>query len=193
MKGWKVEGQKEQGEQGTEHYQLMLKTPQVRGSAIKKQFPRAHIEVARNVSALTAYVHKEETRVEELKNDHKYPSPTKLMGLFQKYVDEEFGAIIKKYGRCYYEMSGEQLLRVFDDCIRSLIIDGYYVEAYGVNPQIRSSIKNYGQAVILREKNNLLKQNACINETSQESTPDTSENHSVEGSQDGGRFSDEEV
>ena len=61
QKGWKVEGQLERGEQGTEHYQLILRTPQVRFSAVKQVFPRAHIEVARNVGALTAYVHKEDT------------------------------------------------------------------------------------------------------------------------------------
>lgn len=66
QKGWKVEGQKERGEQGTEHYQLMLRTPQVRFSAVKKQFPRAHIELARNPSALATYVSKEETRLQPL-------------------------------------------------------------------------------------------------------------------------------
>lgn len=160
LKGWKVEGQKERGEEGTEHYQLMLKTPQVRGSAVKKQFPRAHIEVARNTLALSKYVHKEDTRVEELKNDDKYPSPTKLMGLFQQYCDDEFKAISNKYKHAYHDLPGAKLLEVFDDCIRYLISSGYYVEAYGVNPQIRSSIKNYGQQIILREKNNRNIQNA---------------------------------
>lgn len=56
LKGWKVEGQLEKGEQGTTHYQLLVKTPQVRFSLIKKAFPRAHIEVCRNLTALTAYV-----------------------------------------------------------------------------------------------------------------------------------------
>ena len=58
QKGWKVEGQKEVGKEGTPHYQLMLKTPQVRFSAVKKLFPRAHIEIARNATALAQYVTK---------------------------------------------------------------------------------------------------------------------------------------
>lgn len=59
---WKLEGQLERGDEGTLHYQGMLNTPQVRFSAVKKVFPRAHIEVARNKQALAKYVHKEETR-----------------------------------------------------------------------------------------------------------------------------------
>lgn len=58
-----LEGQKEKGENGTEHYQLMLKTQTVRFSQVKKAFPRAHIELARNEKALANYVHKDETRV----------------------------------------------------------------------------------------------------------------------------------
>jgi len=46
QRGWQVEGQKEKGSEGTEHYQLMVKTPQVRFSAVKKAFPRGHIEAA---------------------------------------------------------------------------------------------------------------------------------------------------
>lgn len=64
--GWKIEGQLEVGDSGTQHYQGMLRTPQVRFSAVKKIFPRAHIEVARNPIALKQYVHKEETRVAEV-------------------------------------------------------------------------------------------------------------------------------
>jgi len=60
---WKLEGQLERGAEGTLHYQGMLKTPQVRFSAVKKEFPRAHIEVARSATALRNYVNKEDTRV----------------------------------------------------------------------------------------------------------------------------------
>jgi len=61
--GWKLVGQLERGEEGTLHYQGMLKTSQVRFSAVKKEFPRAHIEVARDKAALAKYVSKEDTRV----------------------------------------------------------------------------------------------------------------------------------
>lgn len=52
QKGWKVIGQLEQGENGTKHYQLLVKTPRIRFGGVKKEFPRAHVEVARNVAAL---------------------------------------------------------------------------------------------------------------------------------------------
>lgn len=48
--GWSLQGQFEQGEEtGTRHFQGMLKTgQQVRFAAVKKVFPRGHIEPARN-------------------------------------------------------------------------------------------------------------------------------------------------
>lgn len=65
---WVVEakGQVEQGEEGTPHIQGFLKTQQVRFSQVKKAFPRAHIEVARNPTALAQYVVKDETRVQAI-------------------------------------------------------------------------------------------------------------------------------
>lgn len=181
LRGWSVEGQKERGVEGTEHYQLMLKTPQVRGSAVKKMFPRAHIEIAVNPTALKKYVHKEETRIGEVNGDNEfYPSPTKFMGLFANWINGDgYKPSLARYGKSYHEMDGDELLHVFDDCIRSLISDGYFVEAYGVNPQVRGSVKRYGQEIIFRELNKLNKKDA-----------QDEENHSKEesvSSQDGER------
>jgi len=62
--GWRLTGQVEEAPTtGKLHLQLMLKTPQVRFSAVKSQFPQAHIEVARDRRALATYVQKAETRV----------------------------------------------------------------------------------------------------------------------------------
>lgn len=75
QKGWMVEGQLEKGDNGTPHYQLIVKTPQMRFSALKKAFPRAHIEVAKNVKALETYVKKDETRIGQLPDASEfYPS-----------------------------------------------------------------------------------------------------------------------
>jgi len=72
--GWTIEGQQEVGKNGTPHLQLMLKTSATeRGSAVKKVFPRAHIEKAKSEKALTKYVHKEDTRVDEFRT-HSVPS-----------------------------------------------------------------------------------------------------------------------
>lgn len=53
QRGWRVEGQLEKGEEGTPHYQLCLDCgAQQRFSAVKKAFPRAHIEAAKSAVAL---------------------------------------------------------------------------------------------------------------------------------------------
>lgn len=141
--GWKVYGQREKGVQGTEHYQLMVTTPQVRPSALKKAFPRAHIELARDRTALSKYVQKEDTKVGELADQQEhYPSHSKLMAMFGEYYDS------------YAKVVGHEcfnVLECFDLMIRQKITQGYYVETMGVNPQIRSAIKNYGRSIALRE------------------------------------------
>lgn len=142
--GWKVYGQREKGAEGTEHYQLMVTTPQVRFSALKKAFPRAHIELARDRTALSKYVQKEDTKVGELADQQEhYPSHTKLMAMFGEYYDT------------YAKVLGHEcfnVLECFDLMIRQKITQGYYVETMGVNPQIRSAIKNYGRSIAQRER-----------------------------------------
>lgn len=148
QKGWKVEGQKEKGESGTEHYQLLVKTPQVRFSALKKAFPRAHIEVARNVKALEQYVQKEETRVGGLQvESDKYPSLSKLWQMYAIYIEEN---------RLFFPMlswSGDEHLEQFDLFINELIFKGYHVETMAVNPSTRSCVKKFGYPILLRAQN----------------------------------------
>lgn len=90
QRGWVLLGQLEKGEvNGVTHIQAMLKTPQVRFSAVKKAFPRAHIEVARNPDALREYVTKEETKVGELPeniNKALYPSIEELYRRYTNYL-----------------------------------------------------------------------------------------------------------
>jgi len=60
---WTLEGQEELcPATGKLHYQGMLHTGQVRFSAVKKVFPKAHIEPCRDPVALKKYVHKAATR-----------------------------------------------------------------------------------------------------------------------------------
>jgi len=141
--GWKVEGQLEQGENGTPHYQLMVKTPQTRFGSIKKAFPRAHIEVARNVKALSEYVHKDDTKIGSLPANDKYPSLTALWELFDEYLRTEQQAV----------PTGEEALVVFDQFTSLYIERGYHIETMGVNPQIRSSVKKYLPSIIFRTRN----------------------------------------
>lgn len=141
QKGWKVEGQLEKGEQGTQHYQLIVRTPQVRFSAVKRVFPRAHIEVARSVSALTAYVHKEDTRVAALKVDQsKYPSQLQIFSWYALY----FKSVKKDNPRATN-------LEIFDLMVGQKIRQGYYIGPECMNPQIRAFIKKFGSDLAYRE------------------------------------------
>jgi len=142
QKGWTVEGQLEKGAEGTPHYQLMVKTPQVRFSAVKKMFPRAHIEQARNAKALEQYVHKDETREGELKVDStKYPSLQKLWDMFAEWLEDKGS---------WWNWDSDTALTNFDKFICDKIENGFVVETMAVNPQIRSCVKNYLTPIIYR-------------------------------------------
>lgn len=154
QRGWQVEGQKEKGENGTPHYQLFVKTPQVRFSAVKKMFPRAHIDEARNVAALRQYVSKEETRIGELPTQSEfYPSLAKFWILFTNWYDNvKFRSGDASYHPAPY---GEAALSILDEFVADIITKGYHVETMGVNPQIRSSVKNYLEAILIRSRNEI--------------------------------------
>lgn len=148
QKGWKVLGQLEKGENGTPHYQLMLKTPQVRFSAVKSTFPRAHIEVSRNPTALASYVQKDETRVGQLQLDQeKYPTQLQLFQWFSSY---------------WYTISKEEKkpnnLEVFDLMVAQKISQGYMIGAEVMNPQIRAFIKKFGAQLAYRHRRSLDRQ-----------------------------------
>ena len=148
QRGWRVEGQLEKGEEGTPHYQLLVKTPQVRFSAVKKAFPRSHIEVARNVEALQQYVTKEATREGSLpETSELYPSLQKVWDMFASWLSEK--EVRSKYGY-YVDFDQEKFLTVFDKFIGVYIQKGYVLETIAVNPQIRSAIKHYGINIIFR-------------------------------------------
>lgn len=144
--GWGVEGQIELGEEGTEHYQLLVRTPQVRFSAVKKVFPTAHIELARNVKALENYVHKEETRVEALRSVEvtflTYPMVRKKF--FTWFVDTY-------PQRIYGHPDHDECLVVWDRFIGLSIEEGMEVDLIGMNPQHRGCIAKYWRSYIVRE------------------------------------------
>lgn len=141
--GWNIEGQIEKGDEGTEHYQLLLRTPQVRFAAVKKCFPTAHIEVARNIAALKNYVHKEETRVEEVKFvENKFVSWKDVRDKFFEWV------VTSGYEN---ERSEEGKMMRWDEFIRISIREGIECDVIGVNPQYRSCIMRYWIAYIHRQ------------------------------------------
>lgn len=146
--GWIVVGQLEKGENGTPHYQLMLKTPQVRFSAVKKLFPRAHIEKARNSAALGTYVQKEETRIGELvENNEMYPTLQTAFDMFSSWLHNR---VLHNIDANYQSFTPEVWLDKFDAFCAAKITEGYVLETLAVNPQVRSSIKKFGCEIYIR-------------------------------------------
>lgn len=145
--GWKVDGQLEKGdEEGTPHYQLMVSTPQVRFTAVKKMFPTAHIEIARKPQALKAYVHKEDTREGDLPEQNEfYPSLAKFWDLLIPELTP-----LRDYGS--EVVNPKRRLDQLDDAVRKLIAKGYHVEGIGMNPATRSAWNSYNVAIMSRHE-----------------------------------------
>jgi len=145
--GWKLEGQIEVGEQGTEHFQGMLTTPQVRFSAVKRHLPRAHIEIARDKKALQAYVHKEDTRVREVQQSAGltvFALQDKVLELWNDNDFKAFHELIRYADDAY--------LRYADCKVRTLITEGMGggIEYVAINPMWRTSWKKFGEAIVQR-------------------------------------------
>jgi len=150
QKGWKVEGQKEVGDNGTPHYQLLVESGQVRFISVKKAFPRAHIEICRDKKALKMYVHKEETKVEELATtSDQYPSQQKMWDMFSEYLYEKYEDYRDSPSPMHL-WSEEKWLLEFDHFVNEYIIEGYVLESIAVNPQVRSALKKFGYSIYQR-------------------------------------------
>lgn len=150
QKGWSVEGQLEKGKEGTPHYQLMVKTPQVRFSAVKKAFPRAHIELARNRAALAAYVTKEETRERTLSlSQEMYPSLSKFWDLLYDELAEILHYPPEEYD--WYNIKNEAEGKIaYYKAVRELITKGYHVETLAVNPSTLSAFTKFSKEIMFR-------------------------------------------
>jgi len=145
QKGWIVDGQLEKGDSGTPHYQLIVRTGQVRFSAVKKQFPRAHIEVARNPSALQQYVHKDETREGALKTDQKYyPSLASTWILWYVWVEDNYKP------EEWMNWDNLQAEKSWNKFVSAAIEDGYHIEGIAVNPSTICCIRRFGMNILFR-------------------------------------------
>lgn len=158
QRGWKIDGQKERGKEGTEHYQLHVQTPQVRFAAVKKMFPRAHIEIARNPSALAAYVTKEDTRVGGLVSaQEKYPSQSKFFDLIWDEIISDPGKYDFRFGTRRFmhngstENASKAHRRSYWAAASALIRKGYHVESMAVNPMTLSSWDAFHLALLDRK------------------------------------------
>lgn len=150
--GWTLEGQLEKGEQGTEHYQGMLRTPQARFSAIKKVFPRAHIEVAKNPAALKKYVHKEETRVAEVE---RIPTLFEYQTLIaKKWVEDEYQERVKRCIQSNKIPDFDEIAMCYLDTLVATDIEQNGrrgAEFIAINPMWRASWRKFWRSIIIRD------------------------------------------
>jgi len=158
--GWEVTGQLEKGEGGLVHYQLMLKTPQVRFSAVKKLFSTAHIEVARNPKALETYVAKEDSRVATLPTQQNmYPSLSKYWILVTGYLNDRNYVDAETSNDWWKKETGNlDALGILDQATIFLIDEGYVVEGIASNPSTRTAWKKYHFAIYRRAMEQILQQ-----------------------------------
>lgn len=164
--GWSLDGQYEVGTEGTRHFQGILKTgKQVRFSAVKRVFPRAHIEVARNRKALEAYVKKEDTRVGEFQRT-EIPN----MFVFQDTIAEAFDMeevkrrwLDEDISKMYKHDINEMVLAYTDELVaQHICAGGRGLEFIAINPMWRSSWKKFWRYIITR---NARSQEAVSQET----------------------------
>lgn len=142
-KGWIVDGQIEKcPTTGALHYQLSVKTLQVRAGAVMDVFPKAHIEIARNGSALQNYVHKEKTSVEQLKSVS--------LAIIWPVVRDKFFEWVVEMGYQSIEYH-ERRMEVWDEFINDSVAQGVQCELIGVNPQYRSCIMKYWTGHLRRQ------------------------------------------
>lgn len=156
--GWSCQGQMELGENGTPHYQAMLKTPQTRFAAVKKVFARAHIELAKNRKALEKYVHKPETRIGEVNN-----AVSNIPTLFEyqhkiaaRWDDDEWNLFVNNAR----ETTGDEnkkmdeiALAYVDYLVGQDIENGICgIEYIAINPMWRSAWKKFYRQLVARER-----------------------------------------
>jgi len=153
QRGWKVEGQKEVGKNGTPHYQLSVRTPQVRWAAVTKAFPRAHVEVARNPAALEQYVHKEDTKVGELeKQSEMYPSLSKFWDLFFQWCYDGAANSEQEQRLVVTNIKPRALENMFEGFVIEYIQKGYHIETIACNPATISCVRKYGFSILKRSE-----------------------------------------
>lgn len=153
MPGWKLSGQYEQGEEGTRHFQGMLETPQVRFSAVKRAYPRAHIEVARNKKALQAYTQKEDTRLDAFAS-----AGVPTIFEYQRRVCELWSWT--KFSECramFPNKPEDEIALIYLDgiCADMILAGAAGLEFVAINPMWRSSWKKFYRPIITRYASSL--------------------------------------
>lgn len=188
---WVMTGQMEKGAEGTEHYQGMLVTPQVRFSQVKKLLPRAHIELAKNRTALQKYVTKDETRIAEVA-----VITSNIPTLFdyqhtiaERWDDIQFAQFVEQYDDTFIAKHGlgEVALLYTDTLVEEDIKKGVCgIEYIAINPMWRSAWKKFWRAMIHRERMAKINSSDIDIEDAPCATPSPCEDQSNEENQEMG-------
>lgn len=157
--GWSIAGQMEQcSDTKRFHYQAMLKTPQVRKSAVISQTDKAHVEAAKNVVALTNYVSKEDTRVATIQSGNSIPTVFEYQTIVaQQWNEEEFQKVWKDAIEVATKTNtvpdiDETAMRYIDSIVAADIESGRRgAEFIAINPMWRSSWKRFWRSIIKRQ------------------------------------------
>lgn len=158
LPGWYIPKDGGQMEQcpttGRYHYQAMLRTPQVRKSAVIAAMDKAHIERAVHSAKLANYVQKAETRVASI------ASAEPLLTIFtyqaiiaDMYNEEECKAYVQRRMELteWKEQYGEAFLKYIDTLVSKDIRNGRKgVEYVAFNPMWRAAWKLFGPDIIFR-------------------------------------------
>lgn len=169
VKLWK--GQLEKGENGTEHIQGMLQTEYIRFSAIKKLFPRAHIEKAKNVLALSNYVEKEDTRIGTIETYKAFTCSDiyeeccvfdtydELIEDYVKYQNKKWLKWVEDGSKG--KVDDNYALDTLDTAVANLIKKGAQIEFMASNPSFRTAFKTYFSAIMFRQYNSETPADKC--------------------------------
>lgn len=165
-------GQKEQGENGTVHYQLYLRSDKVRFSQVKSVFGRAHIESGRNPAALRNYVQKEDTAIAGTRQSVRQAHPTDVYGyILRAYVHptgyyktlnypKEFRSLNdvayahqcwKEYEHDFEEYSDTFPMRLLKAASNAMVRDGWFVEHIASNPAFKIAFKEHMYSILYRQ------------------------------------------
>ena len=154
--GWKLNGQIELCPKTNRHHiQGHITTPQVRGSAVMKEFPKQHLEIVRDRTALTNYDGKLDTRVSAFQTPDA-PSFWEFHEIVAEKWDDIKWSLISS-GVTFEEMIAGKLddyaLKYVDQIVGELIEEGIRgAEFMGVNPMFRSAWKRFWKNITNRKK-----------------------------------------
>lgn len=148
----------EKGQEGTLHIQGMLRTTSVRFAQVKKALPRAHIEAAKNATALAKYVVKPESRVSSIPTVRTATQADVQRMVYHHVLDDCYRMEKKRWGdsfdilKCnenylldrYTQTIRKHWESYMDDAVRDLIKQQYYgIEFVMANPQVRTAFRKY--------------------------------------------------